>query len=74
MNMQYLTKKDNSKKGCKVPDGFNFESTLKKQLALIARIENDKLTYQEVLEMQKAGELYEVMGYGFDLKSYCATT
>ena len=62
-NLQYLTKLDNQKKSDKVPEGFNFKSTLKKQLDLIARIEKDKLTYQQVLEMQKTGELYEVVGY-----------
>ena len=62
-NLQYLTKLDNKKKSDKVPDGFNFESTLKKQLDLIARIEKDKLTYQQVLEMQKTGQLYEVKGF-----------
>ena len=63
INLQLLTELDNKRKGDKVPEGFDFESTLKKQLDLIARIEKDKLTYQQVLEMQKAGELYEVKGY-----------
>ena len=63
INMQLLTELDNKRKGDKVPEGFDFESTLKKQLDLIARIEKDKLTYQQVLEMQKAGDLYEVIGY-----------
>ena len=63
INLQFLTMPDNKRKGDKVPEGFDFESTLKKQLDLIARIEMDKLTYQQVLEMQKAGDLYEVKGY-----------
>ena len=63
INLQLLTELDNKRKGDKVPEGFDFESTLQKQLDLIARIEKDKLTYQQVLEMQKAGELYEVKGY-----------
>ena len=63
INLQWLTELDNKRKGDKVPDGFDFKSTLKMQLDLIARIEKDKLTYQQVLEMQKAGELYEVKGY-----------
>ena len=63
INLQRLTNTDNMNKGDKVPFGFDFESTLKKQLDLIARIEKDKLTYQQVLEMQKAGQLYEVKGY-----------
>ena len=62
-NLQFLKERDNKKKGDKVPEGFNFKSTLKKQLDLIARIEKDKLTYQQVLEMQKTGKLYEVIGY-----------
>jgi hypothetical protein len=63
INLQFLTKTDNMKKSDKVPEGFNFKSTLKNKLDLIARIEKDKLTYQQVLEMQKAGQLYEVKGY-----------
>jgi len=63
INLQLLTELDNKRKGDKVPEGFDFESTLQKQLDLIARIEKDKLTYQQVLEMQKTGELYEVIGY-----------
>ena len=63
INLQSLIIDENKKKGDKVPDGFDFESTLQKQLDLIARIEKDKLTYQQVLEMQKAGQLYEVIGY-----------
>ena len=63
INLQLLTELDNKRKGDKVPEGFDFESTLQKQLDLIARIEKDKLTYQQVLEMQKAGDLYEVKGY-----------
>jgi len=63
INLQLLTELENKRKGDKVPEGFDFESTLKKQLDLIARIEKDKLTYQQVIEMQKAGELYEVKGY-----------
>ena len=63
INLQLLTELENKRKGDKVPDGFDFESTLQKQLDLIARIEKDKLTYQQVLEKQKAGELYEVKGY-----------
>ena len=63
INLQSLIIDENKKKGDKVPDGFDFESTLQKQLDLIARIEKDKLTYQQVLEMQKAGDLYEVKGY-----------
>ena len=63
INLQLLTELDNKRKGDKVPEGFDFESTLQKQLDLIARIEKDKLTYQQVLEMQKAGQLYEVIGY-----------
>ena len=63
INLQSLTELDNKSKGDKVPEGFDFESTLQKQLDLIARIEKDKLTYQQVLEMQKAGELYEVKGF-----------
>ena len=63
INLQFLTMPDNNKKKDKVPEGFNFKSTLKKQLDLIARIEKDKLTYHQVLEMQKAGDLYEVKGY-----------
>ena len=62
-NLQWLTKPDIMKKGDKVPVGFDFKSTLKKQLDLIARIEKDKLTYQQVLELQRAGQLYEVKGY-----------
>ena len=62
-NLQYLTEHANKRKGDKVPEGFEFESTLQKQLDLIARIEKDKLTYQQVLEMQKTGKLYEVVGY-----------
>ena len=62
-NLQFLTPVDNSKKSDRVPVGFDFKSTLKKQLDLIARIEKDKLTYQQVLKMQKAGQLYEVIGY-----------
>ena len=63
INLQFLTMSDNSKKSDKVPEGFNLKSTLKKQLDLIARIEKEKLTYQQVLKMQKAGQLYEVKGY-----------
>ena len=63
INLQFLTPVDNMKKSDKVPVGFDFESTLKKQLDLIARIEKEKLTYQQVLEMQKTGQLYEVKGY-----------
>ena len=63
INLQLLTELDNKRKGDKVPDGFDFESTLQKQLDLIARIEKDKLTYQQVIKMQKAGQLYEVIGY-----------
>ena len=63
INLQLLTELDNKRKGDKVPEGFDFESTLQKQLDLIARIEKDKLTYQQVLEMQKTGKLYEVIGY-----------
>ena len=65
INLQFLTPVDNSKKSDRVPIGFNFKSTLKKQLDLIARIEKDKLTYQQVLEMQRTGKLYEVKGYEF---------
>jgi hypothetical protein len=67
-NLQFLTPVDNSKKSDRVPIGFNFKSTLKKQLDLIARIEKDKLTYQQVLEMQRTGKLYEVKGYEFFAK------
>ena len=63
INLQFLTKNDHSKKGGKVAVGFDFKSTLKKQLDLIARIEKEQLTYQQVLEMQMAGDLYEVKGY-----------
>ena len=62
-NLQWLTKPDNERKGAKVPVGFDFKSTLKKQLDLIAHIEKEQLTYQQVLEKQKAGELYKVEGY-----------
>ena len=63
INLQRLTNTDNMKKGDRVPVGFDFKSTLKMQLDLIARIEKEKLTYHQVLDMQKAGQLYEVKGY-----------
>jgi hypothetical protein len=62
-NLQFLTPVDNMKKSDCIPEGFDFKSTLKKQLDLIAHIEKEQLTYQQVLEMQKTGNLYEVKGY-----------
>ena len=62
-NLQFLTPVDNMKKSDCIPEGFDFKSTLKKQLDLIAHIEKEQLTYQQVLEKQKAGQLYEVKGY-----------
>ena len=35
-------------------------TTLQKQLALIAHIESHNLTFKQVVEMQRAGDLYEV--------------
>ena len=62
-NLQFLTPVDNMKKSDCIPEGFDFKSTLKKQLDLIAHIEKEQLTYQQVLELQRAGQLYEVKGY-----------
>lgn len=36
--------------------------TLQKQLALISHIESHNLSFKQVVELQRAGNLYEVIG------------
>ena len=59
-NLQLLSSHDNIIKSNRVPDDFDFELTLKSQLELIAHIEENQYTFQQVLDLQKIEVLYEV--------------
>ena len=73
-NLQWLIPEVNQfKKGAKYPpdlkselddrNKFKLDSpTVQKQLALIAHIESHNLSFKEVVELQRAGNLYEVIG------------
>jgi len=52
-NLQYLTSAENGSKQAKLPPGFNFNTWLQKQLIQIARIENENLSWEDVLQLQK---------------------
>lgn len=54
-NLQYLTENENTSKGAKLPPDFDFDTWLQKQLAQIACIENEKLYWEDVLQLQKDG-------------------
>jgi len=54
-NLQYLTRKDNTSKRDKLPPNFDFDTWLVKQLIQIVRIENEKLSCEDVLQLQKEG-------------------
>ena len=60
INLQLLSSHDNAIKSNRVPDDFDFELTLKKQLELIAHIEENQYTFKQVLDLQKIEVLYEV--------------
>lgn len=73
-NLQWLIPEVNQfKKGAKYPPDLKSElddrnkfkkeaPTLQKQLALISRIESQNLSFKQVVELQRAGDLYEVIG------------
>ena len=73
-NLQWLIPEVNQfKKGAKYPPDLNSEldernkfkkeaPTLQKQLALISHIESHNLSFKQVVELQRAGNLYEVIG------------
>jgi hypothetical protein len=54
-NLQYLTENENTSKRVKLPPDFDFDTWLQKQLVQIARIENEKLSWEDVLQLQKDG-------------------
>ena len=55
-NLQYLPPGENQNlKKAKLPPDFDFDTWLQKQLVQIARIENDKLSWEDVLQLQKEG-------------------
>ena len=54
-NLQYLTENENTSKKDKLPPNFDFDTWLQKQLVQIARIENEKLSWEDVLQLQKDG-------------------
>jgi hypothetical protein len=60
-NLQLLMPDDNRLKSDNVPENFDFQTNLEKQLELIDTIESSKLSYEEVLEMQNDGRLFEVI-------------
>lgn len=74
-NLQWLPAQVNRvEKGGKYPHEFKPEldernkfkkdsSTVQKQLALIAQIESRNLSFRQVVELQRSGQLYEVKGY-----------
>ena len=73
-NLQWLKPEVNQfKKGAKYPPDLKSEldnrnkfkkeaPTLQKQLALISHIESHNLRFTQVVELQRAGDLYEVIG------------
>ena len=73
-NLQWLIPEVNQfKKGAKYPPDLKSEldnrnkfkkeaPTLQKQLSLISHIESHNLTFKQVVELQRAGNLYEVIG------------
>lgn len=55
-NLQYLPPGENQNlKKDKLPLDFDFDTWLQKQLVQIARIENEKLSWEDVLQLQKDG-------------------
>ena len=74
-NLQWLPAQVNRvKKGAKYPpeiqselddrNKFKLDSpTVQKQLALIAQIESRNLSFKQVVELQRSGQLFEVKGY-----------
>lgn len=74
-NLQWLPAQVNRvEKGGKYPHEFKPEldernkfkqdsSTVQKQLALIAQIESRNLSFKQVVELQRSGQLFEVKGY-----------
>ena len=53
-NLQYLPPGENQNlKKDKLPPDFDFDTWLQKQLTQIARIENEKLSWEDVLQLQK---------------------
>lgn len=60
-NLQLLRPDDNRLKSDNVPENFDFQTNLEKQLELIDTIESSKLSSEEVLEMQNDGRLFEVI-------------
>ncbi len=74
-NLQWLIPEVNQfKKGAKYPPDLKSElddrnkfkdeaPTVQKQLALISHIESQNLSFKQVVELQRAGELYEVVGW-----------
>jgi len=55
-NLQYLPPGENQNlKKAKLPPNFDFDTWLAKQLMQIARIENEKLSWEDVLQLQKDG-------------------
>ena len=55
-NLQYLPPGENQNlKKAKLPPDFDFDTWLQKQLVQIARIENEKLSFEDVLQLQKEG-------------------
>ena len=74
-NLQWLMPEVNKhEKGAKYPpeiqselddrNKFKLDSlTVQKQLALIAHIESRNLSFKQVVELQRSGQLFEVKGY-----------
>jgi hypothetical protein len=55
-NLQYLSPSENQNlKKAKLPPNFDFDTWLAKQLIQIVRIENEKLSCEDVLQLQKEG-------------------
>ena len=73
-NLQWLIPQVNQSKHDKYPPELQHEldehgkfkkdsPTVLKQLSLIAHIESHKLTFKQVVDLQRAGQLFEVIGH-----------
>ena len=73
-NLQWLIPQVNQSKNDKYPPELKPEldergkfkrdaPTVLKQLSLIAHIESHKLTFKQVVDLQRAGQLFEVIGH-----------
>lgn len=57
-NLQLLSHSENCRKGCSLPANFDLEEHVKEMLINIEIIENDKLTWSDVLEAQEKREIF----------------